>query len=228
MAHFELCAESLEAALAGARAGADRLELCQDLAVSGLTPAPEVLEAVLRAVRLPVHVLIRPRAGNFVYTDTELAEMRRQIQTARQAGAAGVALGVLRANGSVDVERTRELIESAQPMHTTFHRAFDETRDLKEALEAVISTGARTLLTSGGAPDCLGGAERISELLRQAAGRISVMVGAGLTLANLEDVARRTGAEWLHGSLSRRGAGNGAGLEADVRQAVELLQRIGG
>lgn len=219
---FELCADSLEAARAAQAGGADRMELCEELSISGVTPSMELLRAVLREVEIPVHVLIRPRGGDFVYTDAEYAAMRRQIQQAKEAGAAGVAVGVLLRDRRVDVERTRELFELARPMKVTFHRAFDETADLDGALEDVICSGADFLLTSGGAPNVLEGAERIGRLQDRAGDRLEVMAGGGLKLKNLPEVVRKSGVSCLHGSLSRS-TGAAAVLE-DVREAIRLLQ----
>jgi copper homeostasis protein len=236
---FELCADSLVAAQAAQAGGADRMELCEDLAISGVTPSPALLRSVLDAVSIPVHVLIRPRGGDFVYSGAEMNLMRQQIEQAKAAGAAGVALGVLLPDGRVDVERTRALVEQARPMHVTFHRAFDETRGanygMDEALEDVIDTGADSLLTSGGAPNVLLGADQIGRLQALAGDRLEVMAGGGLKLANLAEVVRRSGVTCLHGSLSRmRGAASAkhvslpeiqAGLEADLREAIRILQQ---
>jgi copper homeostasis protein len=248
-AFFELCAESREAARAAETGGADRIELCSELERGGLTPSIELMNASIPALAIPAYVLIRPRSGDFVFSAEEFALMRTQIAAAKEAGASGVAVGVLLADGGVDVERTRELVELARPMAATFHRAFDETPDLRESLERVIETGAEGLLTSGGAKEVLGGAESISALLRQADGRIHIIAGGGLQLETLTEVVRRSGAFSLHGSLKRRNghgskngaAGNGAAkdgtranesgayetaaLEADVREAVRLLRR---
>jgi len=229
-AFFELCAESFEAAAAGESGGADRIELCSDLSCGGVTPRSELMDAAFRSLTIPIHVLIRPRDGDFVYSDNEFDLMRRQVEAAKYAGASGVALGVLLPDGRVDVERTRKLVELARPMAVTFHRAFDETRDLSEALESVIATGADCLLTSGGAPDVLLGAEIIAALRRQAGERIHVIAGGGLRLENVVEIVRRTGVLSLHGSLSRRNGHSSPKdalnwLEADVRHAVALLQR---
>jgi copper homeostasis protein len=231
---FELCAESLEAAEAGEAGGADRIELCEQLHVGGVTPRQRLLERVLSVVTIPVHVLIRPRAGDFVYSAAEFAQMREEIVQARDAGAAAVVVGVLLPDGRVDGKRTRELIALARPMRATFHRAFDETSNLPQALEDVIATGADTLLTSGGAANVLDGARMLSTLHDQAAGRIELMAGGGLRLGNLAEVVRRTGITSLHGSLSRHSSlphdPNGdpsrrLALLADVREAVRILQR---
>jgi copper homeostasis protein len=242
---FELCAETVQAAQAAELGGADRIELCSQLPIGGVTPSEDLISAVIRVLSIPVHVLIRPRGGDFVYSPAEFAQMRRQIEQVKQAGAAGIAIGVLLPNGNVDERRSRDLVSVAHPLSVTFHRAFDETADLSRALESVIQTGADCLLTSGGAPDVLTGAASIARLRRQAAGRLEIMAGGGLRLANLPEVVRLTGVSYLHGSLTRRNAApmqaasgetngnhsaNGhhavdmqAMLVADVREAVRLL-----
>jgi copper homeostasis protein len=187
------------------------------------------MTACVRAVSIPIYVLIRPRAGDFVFTSHEFDLMHRQIDEAKAAGASGVALGVLLEDGRVDVNRTRDLVEYARPFETTFHRAFDESPDLSAALEQVIETGATGLLTSGGAAEVLLGADRIGRLQEQADGRIQIIAGGGLRLASLVEVVRRSGAFSLHGSLTNSNGSNGRGvdttqLEANIREAVRLLR----
>lgn len=228
---FELCAETLEAAQAADRGGADRIELCERLDLGGITPGEPVTAAVIQALSIPVHVLIRPRSGKFVYTDSEFDQMRRQVQWAREAGAAGVALGVLQADGRIDVDRSRELAELARPMKVTFHRAFDRAPDLSVALEEVIGIGANCLLTSGGEPDVLTGAQTLAKLVAQAGDRIQIMAGGGLKLASMLQVLEQTGLRCLHGSLIRKSvdgepeaAGRAETLETDVRTVVRLMR----
>lgn len=229
---FELCVESLASARAAEAGGADSIELCSELECSGLTPSPALMISTIAAVSLPVHVLIRPRPGDFVYAPAELEKMAAQIEAAKETGAAGVALGVLQADGRVDVERARMLIEMARPLHVTFHRAFDATRDLNEALEDVIATGADNLLTSGGARDVLAGAATIGALARQAGDRIRITAGGGLRLNSIVEVVRRSGVHALHGSLTRESASNGhvehKALESNVRSALRLLREAHG
>jgi copper homeostasis protein len=225
---FELCIESMDAAHAAVAGGANRIELCSELHRGGVTPASELAAMDFRSLSIPVHVLIRPRSGDFVYSADEFELMRSQIEQAKSAGAGGVALGMLLPDRRVDVDRTRALVELARPMDVTFHRAFDETRDLGEALEDVIATGAESLLTSGGAADVLTGAKLIGVLGHQAAGRIRIIAGGGLRLESLVEVVRRAGVYSLHGSLSRKNgnaptAHSSHALEDDVREAVRLL-----
>lgn len=199
-----MCVESVESARVAERGGADRAELCSQLRIGGVTPAMELIRATLGAVSIPVHVLVRPRGGDFVYSNEEFELLCRQTREVKAAGAAGVVIGVLHEDGSVDVERTREVAKLAAPLRVTFHRAFDETKNQKEALEDVILTGADLVLTSGGEADVLTGAERIAALQQQAEGRIRIMAGGGLTVENAAEVARRTRIADFHGSLIRK------------------------
>jgi copper homeostasis protein len=230
---FELCAETLQAAQAAELGGANRIELCDRLDIGGVTPGEKLTSATIQALSIPVHVLIRPRGGDFAYSAAEFDQMKQQIQWVRQAGAAGVALGVLLADGRVDVGRSRELVELARPMKVTFHRAFDRTPDMAAALEVVIRTGADCLLTSGGAPNVLAGVKQLKRMVIQASDRIQIMAGGGLRLASMVEVLEQTGLRCLHGSLTRRAGdglaesdqteGQAAILEADVRTAVRLM-----
>lgn len=226
---FELCAQSLEGARAAQCGGADRVELCSGLSRGGITPSPGLMAADFRSFTIPIHVLIRPRPGKFVFSSEEYELMGRQIDQAKKAGAGGVAVGVLLPDGRVDVDRTRALVQRARPMTATFHRAFDETPDLSEAVECVIQTGADYLLTSGGAADVLSGADSIAALLQQAGKRIHIVAGGGLRLATLSQVVRRSGVYSLHGSLTHENGvatpgKNHHSLEVSVRQAVRLLK----
>jgi copper homeostasis protein len=200
------------------------------MSIGGITPDPSIVEAAIQTLSIPLYVMIRPRGGNFAFTVDEFALMCRHIELVKKAGADGVVLGVLLPNGCVDEERTRRLVELARPMKVTFHRAFDETRDLSEALEAVIATGADCLLTSGGATDAHSGAESIARLVAQAAGRIEIMAGGGLHADNLVEVLRRTGTNKVHASLTRKDSGPASTksiepLDADIQRAVSLLRK---
>jgi len=242
--HFELCAESLESALVAQAGGADRIELCTQLSIGGITPDPALTAQVVQAITIPVHVLIRPRGGNFVYTAEEFALIRQQTLEAKAAGAAGVVIGILLPDGRVDVPRTSELVQLAAPLSFTFHRAFDESANLSEALEDIIRTGAGCILTSGGKPNVSEGVEQLAALQKQAAGRITLMAGGGITVANILTIARQTGVHYVHGSLIRKAASSdpaivlpsqlehssmpaksGKVLLEDVQQVMQLLHQ---
>lgn len=218
---FEVCAETLEACVAAAAGGADRVELCSALSEGGLTPSHGLIQHAVERCALPVHVMIRPRAGDFVYSAEEIAIMRADIAHARQLGVAGVVLGVLDAAGCVDVAATRGLVELARPLQVTFHRAVDETVNLHEALEDVIAAGCDRVLTSGGAADVMAGAAMLAELVRAARGRIEVAVGGGLRLDDAARLAQITGARQFHASLRQTPSGVQPGA---VRAMVEQLR----
>ena len=198
---LEICVESVESAIAAERGGADRIELCGALSEGGLTPSLGLIRAVVRAVGIGAYVMIRPRSGDFLYSDAEFALMREDVRLAREAGARGVVFGLLTPDGAVDVERTGLLVEDAGPLDVTFHRAIDMARDLEEALDAVIAAGATRVLTSGGAKTALLGGAKIAALVRRAQGRIGVMVGGNVRPVNLQQLAAAAGASQFHAAL---------------------------
>ena len=238
---FELCAETIDACLAAREGGARRIELCSALSEGGVTPSDGLIRDAVERSGLPVHVLVRPRGGDFVYSAAEIDVMRRDILHIKQLGAAGVVLGILQPGGQVDVAATHALVRLARPLEVTFHRAFDATPSLKQALEDVITTGADRLLTSGGQPDVVAGSAALAELVGLAGQRIEIAVGGGLRLENAASVARITHAQHFHGSLRRGLKQAGAPSEvvgerspdgsgyvvdvADIRALVQCLER---
>ncbi|MGA9671161.1 MAG: copper homeostasis protein CutC [Terracidiphilus sp.] len=228
---FELCAETLPVAQVAQSAGADRVELCTQLRIGGLTADLDLIATVVRKLSLPVHALLRPRGGDFVYSAAEFEQMRRQLRQLKKIGVSGIVSGVLLPDGCVDLTRSRELVDLASPLEFTFHRAFDETPDLDEALEAVIATGADWLLTSGGESDLQKGVDAIARIVQKSAGRIGVIAGGGLRLTDLEMVLRRSGVRSLHGSLTRDAHDPSStdplqALEATVRNAVQRMNAV--
>jgi copper homeostasis protein len=199
---LEICIDSVESAAAAAKGGADRIELCSALSEGGVTPSSGLIRAVREAAGIQLYIIIRPRGGDFVYSERELDVMRRDIIATKEYGADGVVLGVLKPDNSVDRERTSELVELARPLGVTFHRAFDACRDVNEALEDVIACGADRLLTSGGRPEAVKGLKTIAGLERQAGGRIRIMAGGGIRIGNVRTIALRTGVHEVHSSLS--------------------------
>ena len=228
IALLEVAVDSLERAIAAERAGAHRLELCARLELGGLTPCLELIRQVRSAVRIPIHVMVRPRPGDFVYTTREFAEMKQSISAIKTENVQGVVTGLLLPDNSVDRPRTRELVALASPMQVTFHRAFDETKDLAAALEGIVLTGAHRILTSGGAPDAQLGAPVLRTLIQQAGNRIAILPGGGLFPGNIAEVARATGARELHtglGSVIPYGSHNVAVFESAARDCVGSLAR---
>jgi copper homeostasis protein len=201
----EAAVETLDSALAAERAGADRIELCENLSDGGTTPGARLIGAVAERTRLPVFVLIRPRAGDFVYSDDEFDQMIRGTELARRLGIAGIVTGALTPDGRVDVERTRTLVEAAAGLPVTFHRAIDSAVDLPAALEEAIEAGASRVLTSGGAATAAEGVDLIAALVGQARERITVIAGGGIREHNVRDVIALTGVREVHARLIDEG-----------------------
>ena len=198
----EVCVDSVASALAAERGGAQRIELCSDLLEGGVTPSLGLLSVVRSKVSIGVHPIIRPRPGDFYYSDAEFEIMRRDVELAKSEGADGVVLGILKTNGAVDVERTRRLVELSRPLSVTFHRAFDVSANLLEAFEDVCKTGADRLLTSGGEQECLQGVETVARLVQASNGRIMVMAGGRIGIKNAVTIVERTGVSEVHVGLA--------------------------
>jgi len=194
----EICIDSVEGAVAAGEAGADRVELCANLLEGGTTPSLGLMEITIARAKLPVQVMIRPRGGDFLYSDIEVETMLRDIAAAKATRAGGVVFGCLAADGQIDGALTQRLIAAARPLSVTFHRAFDVARDPVEALRALIGLGVDRLLTSGQEPNALEGAPLIRRLIELAAGRLIVMPGGGITARNVGRVLQETGASEIH------------------------------
>jgi len=230
---LEICADSLASALAAQAGGAHRIELCQNLEQGGTTPSYGLIKAVVTQVHLPVFVLIRPRAGGFEYSAAELAIMQADIEMCRDLGCAGVVLGALDAAGHVAAAACQALIERAGPLGVTFHRAFDACADQARALETIIDLGCQRVLTSGGQASAEAGQAQLATLVAQAAGRLAIMPGAGITAHNIEALATHTGAQEFHASAKRSLPPDpAAGLfateqwETDAALVAELVARL--
>jgi copper homeostasis protein len=200
---LEICAGSLASAEAAQAGGAHRIELCQNLEQGGTTPSYGLIQQVMARLTIPVMVLIRPRAGNFCYDAGELAIMQADIAQCRALGCAGVVIGALDAAGRVDLPACRGLLEVAGPMQVTFHRAFDACPDQAAELEDIIDLGCQRVLTSGGQASAPAGQAQLAALVQQAAGRISIMPGAGISPATLPALLTATGVREFHGSARR-------------------------
>ncbi|MGV3642134.1 MAG: copper homeostasis protein CutC [Adhaeribacter sp.] len=219
---LEICIDSIGSAREAAKAGAHRLELCAALPLGGLSPSAGTIRLVKETVDLPVQVLIRPRSGDFCYSDDEFAIMRQDIETAKSLGAAGMVIGILLPDGQIDLERTRELVALARPLEVTFHRAFDVCADPFRALEELIALKIDRLLTSGQQASAPEGAGLIAQLVQQAAGRISILPGAGINETNVEQLLQETGAREVHMSLSGTTASQMNFRRAEVKMGGRL------
>ena len=193
----ELCAYSVDACRVAARLGVNRVELCASPAEGGVTPSLATIERVAEIEGLDLSVMIRPRGGDFLYSNDEFETMLRDIEHARKGGATGVVFGILTAEGRVDVERTRRLVEAAEGLETTFHRAVDMCEDYEQAVEDIIATGCKRILTSGGYDKAIDGIENISRAVAISKGRIEIMAGSGVGSTNARELIG-VGVDALH------------------------------
>jgi len=226
---FELCAESLDACLCAKPGGADRIELCTQLHLGGLTPAHELTVQSVQQSGLPIHILLRPHDQGYVYTYDEFKSLCDEIDFCREAGVAGVVLGILLPDNRIDVARLQTMVSLAGPMEVTFHRAFDAAPniDIDDALEDVIAAGCKRILTSGGKPDVLTGADALARLVTRAAGRIAIACGGGLRMENAQAVRQISGATHFHSSLATppvmKSAEDATALKSRIHAMVQLL-----
>lgn len=195
---LEACLDSLDLAIKAEKAGAGRIELCDRLDVGGTTPSRALIESVVRAVKIPVFPIIRPRGGDFTYSAPELESMKRDAEMAVDAGAAGVVIGVLKDDRTVDARRTREVMQVASRVPMTFHMAFDDTPDQAAALDTLMEIGITRVLTKGGARRAIDGVEKLRDLVTQSAGHIHILAGGGVRANNAEEIVRRSGVKEIH------------------------------
>lgn len=195
---LEICVDSVESAINSQIAGADRVELCDNLIEGGTTPSFGTITSARNNLNIGLHVIIRPRGGDFLYSDLEYDIMRRDIEICGEIGVDGIVIGILRSDGTIDIERTARLIELAHPMSATFHRAFDMCSDPARGLEDIISTGAARLLTSGQKDSVPEGAGTIGMLVKKAGNRIIIMPGGGINESNIAEISKSTEAKEFH------------------------------
>ncbi len=200
---IEICANSLQSAINAQKAGADRVELCDNLFEGGTTPSAATILLTRKYLDIGLFVLIRPRGGDFCYNEQEIELMLADIQFAKEAGVDGVVIGALQSDGTINMEANRELIEAAKPMQTTFHRAFDVCREPFEAIEQIIDLGFDRILTSGQRQTAIEGVDLIQKLVEQAGSRITILAGAGINAQNIAALQKKTKAKEFHFSAKK-------------------------
>ena len=197
---LEVIGFTIESCILAQSAGAHRIELCDNPADGGTTPSYGFIKAARKKLQIELYPIIRPRGGDFLYSNAEFEIMQTDVQLCKALGCNGVVIGMLNANGTVDTERCKTLVELASPLGVTFHRAFDRTNDPFKALEDIISIGCKRILTSGLQPTAMEGADTIAALIKQAAARIVIMPGSGVRADNINEIAVKTGAKEFHTS----------------------------
>ena len=221
---LEIAVFSVQSALDAIQAGGDRIELCENPNEGGTTPSYGSLLAMSKQQTVPVFPIIRPRGGDFLYTDTEYQIMKQDIIVAKELGFKGVVIGLLNSDGSIDKIRTAELVSLAKPMQVTFHRAFDRCIDPILGLEDIIETGCHRILTSGQVPNVANALPLIKQLVDQANGRIIIMPGSGVRANNINEILQQTGVVEIHSSARKN---NPSKMEFNVVSMNENLQSTG-
>ncbi len=200
---LEIAVFSVEAALAAIEAGADRIEFCENPQEGGTTPSFGSLSTLISLTSKPVFPIIRPRGGDFLYTKNEFNAMRSDVLMARKLDYPGIVIGLLNQDGSIDVERTKRLVDIASPMEVTFHRAFDRCKEPLKALEDIFATGCKRILTSGQVPNAADATPLLKKLVEQAGDRIIIMPGSGVRSNNIKEIIQATGAKEIHSSARK-------------------------
>ncbi|XP_076103438.1 copper homeostasis protein cutC homolog isoform X1 [Mytilus galloprovincialis] len=195
---MEVCADSVLSAVNAEKGGAIRVELCSNLAEGGTTPSAGLLKVVKSRLKIPIYVMLRPRGGDFFYSDDEFEVLMEDLKLLKTIGADGFVFGFLNSNGTIDKDRCKEVIDAIRPLAATFHRAIDTTVDIMTALEVVIKIGFTRVLTSGGCSTALEGLPIISEMICKAKGRIIVMPGGGINENNISRVLQQSKAKEFH------------------------------
>lgn len=195
---LEACVDSVESALAAAEGGATRLELCSNLIIGGTTPSPWLFKEIRKHTDIRIHALIRPRFGDFCYTDSEFSIIKQAVADFRELGAEGVVIGVLKPDGTLNMEQMKELMDAAGDMSVTLHRAFDVCVDPYETMEQAIELGIDTILTSGQKNVCTEGADLLRDLVEKSKGRITIQVGSGVSAEVIQKMYPLTNATAYH------------------------------
>ena len=221
---IEICCGSIQSAANAKAGGAVRIELCQGLIEGGTTPSPATIDYAVRELGLQVFVLVRPRSGDFCYNELEIKSMEKDVEYCKKAGVAGIVVGFLHPDGTIDTELTKRFVKLAAPLPVTFHRAFDRCTEPLKALEQIIDCGCARILTSGCQPTAMEGAELLKQLVQQANGRIKILAGSGVTPENAAELKRLTNVPEIHGSCKFTRP-DGA-WETDVEQVRMLLEQL--
>jgi copper homeostasis protein len=218
---IEIACFNLESALIAQKAGADRVELCADMSVGGTTPTIEMIQQARENLTINLYVMIRPRGGNFVYSEAEFKQMKSEIETIKKLGVNGFVFGILNDDKTINIKKNKELVELAKPLPSTFHRAFDKVSNYEKALEDVISCGFSTILTSGTFPNVIEGKEVLKRLVILANNRIEIMPGGGLRSTNISELNEMVNANWYHSSAITDG-----NETANSEEIIQLMKKL--
>ena len=218
---IEIACFNLESAIFAQKAGADRVELCANISVGGTTPIIEMIQQTREHLTIDLYIMIRPRGGNFCYSDSEFQQMKSEIENIKQLGVNGFVFGILNENNTINIEQNKTLVAEAYPFPCTFHRAFDAVSNYEQALEDVISCSFSTILTSGTFPNVMEGKKVLKKLVIQAKNRIEIMPGGGLRSTNISELNKIVGANWYHSSAITDGT-----EIANPNEIIQLKEKL--
>ncbi len=221
---LEVCAFNIQSCLIAEQAGAGRIELCADQGAGGITPSYGLIEYALRTLSIPVFPMIRPRGGNFLYDEHEIAIIKKDVLICRELGCPGIATGAHLPDGKIDIELMKRIVEWAHPMAVTCHKVFDRTPDAFQALEDVISSGCARVLTSGLQKTATEGASTLLQLVSAAKGRIIIMPGGGVRSSNILDLVKSTGANEFHSSALTFRSSSDIADKQEIQALVSVLE----
>lgn len=221
MKHIEIACFNLESALLAQKAGADRVELCANISVGGTTPSIEIIQQAREHLTIDIYVMIRPRGGDFVYSEAEFKQMKSEIENIKQLGVNGFVFGILNEDKTINIEQNKALVELAKPFPCSYHRAFDAVSNYEQALEDVIACGFSTLLTSGTFSNVTEGKEVLKKLVEQAKNRLEIMPGGGLRSTNISELNQIVNANWYHSSAITDGT-----EIANTNEIIELKNKL--
>ncbi|WP_396199356.1 copper homeostasis protein CutC [Flavobacterium sp.] len=213
---IEIACFNFESALIAQKSGADRVELCANISVGGTTPSIEIIQQVRKNLTIDIYVMIRPRGGNFVYSEAEFQQMKSEIENIKQLDVNGFVFGILNEDNTINIEQNKALVELAKPFPCSFHRAFDAVSNYEQALENVIASGFSTLLTSGTFSNVMEGNEVLKKLVEQAKNRIEIMPGGGLRSMNISELNQIVNTNWYHSSAITDGT--------EIANSEEIIQ----
>jgi copper homeostasis protein len=218
---LEIACFNFESAQIAQRAGANRVELCENYTEGGITPSPDLIQKVKKELFIPVFVMIRPRPGKFIYSEEEFRVMKQQVLFCKEQNCDGIVFGILTSDNEIDRRRCKELVGLAKPLPCTFHRAFDELDDVVEGLEQLISLGFSRILTSGKAKNAVQGSKILSELVEKSAGRITIIAGGGIRASNCKEIITNTGVKEVHSAAITDNSG--IANEDEIRALLKLF-----
>jgi len=219
---LEIACFSYEDTLIAQEAGADRIELCKNMGAGGLTPSRKASQEACERIKIPIFIMIRPKAGSFCYSDTEFEKMKEQIRFSKKIKSNGIVFGILDEKNRVNKRQCKELVKLAKPLACTFHRAFDETENLEQALEDIIESGFTRVLTSGGKGNAAENIETLARLIKLAGKRIAIMPGGGIRSANMEEIISKTKCREIHSAATHKKTHR---INREEIKAMKLLLR---